>query len=151
VCRVFWRPEPWVLVGLRSGVLLALPWSWTYQLASRINNFYRNHSSYRFADDWRGASSVSTTRNLIPAISLDEKSSSSSREMRSNDRAEVARQVTTEALLGIVTCAAHKAGFICVSVRGWLIARQSLIHRAVSRAQQAHLRREIVTCHLDAE
>src|SRR6266436_4746961 len=29
VCRVFWRPEPWVLVRLRSGVLLALPWSWT--------------------------------------------------------------------------------------------------------------------------
>jgi IS605 OrfB family transposase len=29
VCRVFWRPEPWVLVRLRSGVLQALPWSWT--------------------------------------------------------------------------------------------------------------------------
>src|SRR5260370_32331106 len=29
VCRVFWRPEPWVLIRLRSGVLLALPWSWT--------------------------------------------------------------------------------------------------------------------------
>ena len=29
VCRIFWRPEPWVLVRLRSGVLLALPWSWT--------------------------------------------------------------------------------------------------------------------------
>jgi len=29
VCRIFWRPEPWALVRLRSGVLLALPWSWT--------------------------------------------------------------------------------------------------------------------------
>jgi len=44
-----------------------------------------------------------------------------------------------------------KQGFICVSVRGWLIARQSLIHRAVNRAGQARLRGEIATRHLDAE
>jgi hypothetical protein len=30
VCRVFWRQDmPWVLVRLRDGVMLSLPWSWT--------------------------------------------------------------------------------------------------------------------------
>jgi hypothetical protein len=29
LCRVFWRPEPWVLIRLRSGGLEALPWNWT--------------------------------------------------------------------------------------------------------------------------
>ena len=29
LCRVFWRPDPWVLIRLCSGGLQALPWNWT--------------------------------------------------------------------------------------------------------------------------
>ena len=27
--RVFWRPDPWVLVRFQNGDLRALPWGWT--------------------------------------------------------------------------------------------------------------------------
>jgi len=29
VCRIFWRPDPWALVRLQNGALLAVPWNWT--------------------------------------------------------------------------------------------------------------------------